>query len=273
MSNLTSDQTAQFLKTTDENINLLNIIWRYYHSLFDLTTRCCQFSLKNLTWSTVHLSLRSTETEKRNIGWSCFLCHLPLLQRFLPSEFGNDVDRNHAVDPAKSAFKTKSQIRRAIEAEKIPYTFVSSNFFAGYFLPSLAQATTPSLPTDKVIILGDGNTKCNLLTLYFCPICLLLKRDKELKEWVYWYILDCIQYAPAIFNYEEDIGTFTIKAVDDPRTLNKVLYLRPPGNIYSHNELVSLWEKKTGKTFERVYVSEEDLLKQIQGLEWLNCDV
>lgn len=149
------------------------------------------------------------------------------IKRFFPSEFGNDVDRSNAVDPAKSAFKVKSQIRRAVEAEKIPYTYVSSNFFAGYFLPSLAQATTKSLPTDKVFILSDGNAK-------------------------------------AIFNYEEDIGTFTIKAVDDPRTLNKVLYLRPAANIYSHNELVSLWEKKTGKTFERVYISEEDILKQIQ---------
>ncbi|KAH0466659.1 hypothetical protein IEQ34_003897 [Dendrobium chrysotoxum] len=149
------------------------------------------------------------------------------IKRFLPSEFGNDVDRTNAVDPAKSAFRLKSQIRRAIEAEKIPYTYVSTNFFAGYFLPSLAQATTTSLPTDKVFILGDGNTK-------------------------------------AIFNYEEDIGTFTVKSVDDPRTLNKVLYLRPSGNIYSHNELVSLWEKKTGKTFERVYISEEEILKQIQ---------
>ncbi|PKU61383.1 isoflavone reductase-like protein [Dendrobium catenatum] len=149
------------------------------------------------------------------------------IKRFLPSEFGNDVDRTNAVDPAKSAFGIKSQIRRAIEAEKIPYTYVSSNFFAGYFLPSLAQATTTSLPTDKVIILGDGNTK-------------------------------------AIFTYEEDIGTFTVKSVDDPRTLNKVLYLRPSGNIYTHNELVSLWEKKTGKTFERVYISEDEILKQIQ---------
>lgn len=69
----------------------------------------------------------------------------------------------------------------------------------------------------------------------------------------------------AIFLNEDDIGTYTIKAVDDPRTLNKVLYLRPSANILSHNELISLWEKKVGKTFERVYVPEEEVLKQIQG--------
>ena len=70
----------------------------------------------------------------------------------------------------------------------------------------------------------------------------------------------------AVFNKEEDIGTFTIKAVDDLRTLNKILYIRPPANIYSFNELVSLWERKIGKTLERIYVPEEQLLKQIQGV-------
>ncbi|CAA2970025.1 isoflavone reductase-like protein [Olea europaea var. sylvestris] len=149
------------------------------------------------------------------------------VKRFFPSEFGNDVDRTRAVGPAKSAFATKAQIRRAIEAEGIPYTYVSSNYFAGYSLPTLAQPGATAPPRDKVIIPGDGNAK-------------------------------------AVFNYEEDIGTYTIKAVDDPRTLNKILYIKPPKNIYSFNELVALWEKKIGKTLEKEYVSEEQLVKQIQ---------
>lgn len=78
------------------------------------------------------------------------------VQRFLPSDFGNDVDRTQAVEPAKSIFALKASIRRAIEAEGIPYTYVSSNYFAGYFIPTLGQLAPP---TDKVIILGDGNTK------------------------------------------------------------------------------------------------------------------
>lgn len=69
----------------------------------------------------------------------------------------------------------------------------------------------------------------------------------------------------AIFNKEEDIGAYTIKAVDDPRTLNKILYIRPPANTISFNDLVSLWEKKIGKTLERIYVPEEQLLKNIEG--------
>ena len=69
----------------------------------------------------------------------------------------------------------------------------------------------------------------------------------------------------AIFNKEEDIGTYTIKAVDDPRTLNKILYIRPPANTISFNEIVSLWETKIGKTVEKVYVPDEQLLEKIQG--------
>lgn len=72
-------------------------------------------------------------------------------------------------------------------------------------------------------------------------------------------------YDTAVFNKEEDIGTVTLRAVDDPRTLNKILYIKPPNNIYSFNDLVFLWEKKIGKTLERVYVPEEELLKNIQG--------
>ena len=64
---------------------------------------------------------------------------------------------------------------------------------------------------------------------------------------------------------EEDIGTFAIKAVDNPKTLNKTLYLRLPANTLSFNELVALWEKKIGKTLEKVYVSEEQVVKLIAG--------
>ncbi|KAL9231649.1 hypothetical protein vseg_006848 [Gypsophila vaccaria] len=149
------------------------------------------------------------------------------VKRFLPSEFGVDVDRTSAVEPAKSAFAVKATIRRAVEAAEIPHTYVSANNFAGLFLPSLSQpgATTP--PRDKVVILGDGNPK-------------------------------------AAFNKEDDIATYTIQAVDDPRTLNKTLYIKPPGNTLSFNELVALWEKKIGKTLEKVYVPEDQVLKNIQ---------
>ncbi|KAH9693032.1 isoflavone reductase [Citrus sinensis] len=81
------------------------------------------------------------------------------VKRFFPSEFGNDVDRVNAVEPAKSSFSIKAQIRRAVEAEGIPHTFVASNCFAGYFLPTLCQPGVSVPPRDKLTILGDGNAK------------------------------------------------------------------------------------------------------------------
>ncbi|KAL4581279.1 hypothetical protein LXL04_017490 [Taraxacum kok-saghyz] len=85
-----------------------------------------------------------------------------ITKKFYPSEFGNDVDRTNAVEPAKSAFATKAQIRRAIESEGIPHTYVSANCYAGYFLPTLSQPAATAPPRDKVVILGDGNAKGKL---------------------------------------------------------------------------------------------------------------
>jgi len=68
-----------------------------------------------------------------------------------------------------------------------------------------------------------------------------------------------------VFVKEEDIATYTIKAADDPRTLNKILYMRPPANVLSFNEIVSLWERKIGTTLEKTYLLEDELLQKIQG--------
>lgn len=150
------------------------------------------------------------------------------IKRFLPSEFGNDVDRVQALEPAKSIFNLKVQIRRAVEEAQIPHTFVVSNGFAGYFVSNLFHPGLTSPPRDRVLIHGSGDVK-------------------------------------TISVFEEDIGTYTIKAIDDPRTLNKTLHIRPLENILTQNELVALWEKKIGKTLEKEYLPEEEIVKQIEG--------
>uniref|UniRef100_A0A803MMX2 NmrA-like domain-containing protein n=1 Tax=Chenopodium quinoa TaxID=63459 RepID=A0A803MMX2_CHEQI len=153
------------------------------------------------------------------------------IKRFLPSEFGMDVDRVSGVEPAQSLIEAKSQIRRVIEEENIPYTVVCSYYFARTSIQTFFQPELKAPPRDRVYILGDGTTK-------------------------------------GIYNMEEDIAMYTIKAMDDPRTLNKILHIlhiSPPANIYSFNELVSLWENKLGKKLEKIYVKEEQLLKNIQG--------
>ncbi|KAI4320978.1 hypothetical protein MLD38_034405 [Melastoma candidum] len=217
------------------------------------------------------------------------------VKRFLPSEFGLDVDRLNAVEPAKSTFARKSQIRRAVEEAGIPYTFVTSNCFAGYFLPSFVQPWATSPPRDKVVIRGDGNQKVvfnkedDIGTYTVKAVddprtlnkILYLKPPKNIYYFARYFLPSFVQPGATspprdkvvilgdgnqkvVFNKEDDIGTYTIKAVDDPRTLNKILYLKPPKNIYSFNELVALWEKKIGKKLEKIYVPEEQVLKQIE---------
>ncbi|KAH9614780.1 hypothetical protein KSS87_014042 [Heliosperma pusillum] len=157
---------------------------------------------------------------------------LKIIDAIKDAEFGNDVDHmTHAVDPAKKDWAKKAEIRRAVEAKGIPYTYVATNFSAGYFLHSLSQLDVTSPPRDKIVILGDGTPK-------------------------------------AIFTEEGDIGTYTIRSINDPRTLYKTLHIRPAANTISFNELVSLWEKKIGKTLEKVYVPEQQVLKNIQETEF-----
>ncbi|KAM3709578.1 hypothetical protein ACJW31_02G182100 [Castanea mollissima] len=80
------------------------------------------------------------------------------IKRFFLSKFGVDVDRAKAVDPIEHHLRVKPSIRRSIEAEGVPYTYLVSNGFAGYFLPDYGIALTAP-PRDKVEIIGDGNTK------------------------------------------------------------------------------------------------------------------
>ncbi|KAM3297306.1 hypothetical protein ACQJBY_039262 [Aegilops geniculata] len=151
------------------------------------------------------------------------------VKRFLPSEFGSDVERAHTVDPAATLFAGKVSLRRLIEAEGIPHTYICCNAFAETYLPSIGDVTAVGAgpPSDKITVLGDGDAK-------------------------------------AVFVAEEDIAAYTVRAVDDPRTLNKILYMRPPANILSHNDLISIWERKAGRTFQIVRIPEADLLKMIK---------
>jgi len=64
-----------------------------------------------------------------------------------------------------------------------------------------------------------------------------------------------------VLNYEEDIATYTIKVANDPRTCNRVVIYRPLKNILSQLELISLWEKTTGRSFNRIHVPEEEIVK------------
>lgn len=149
------------------------------------------------------------------------------IKRFFPSEFVLDPDKTRVSDLDHNFYLRKSEIRRLIESESIPHTYVCCNFYMSYLLPSLVQPDLETPPRDKVCIFGDGNVK-------------------------------------GVFVNVTDVAAFTISTVDDPRTLNKTLYLRPPCNTLSMNEFVDIWEIKIEKRLERTHISGEELLKKIQ---------
>ena len=91
-------------------------------------------------------------------------------QRFLPSEFGIDPARmENAIEPGRVTFDEKMEVRKAIEEANIPFTYISANCFAGYFVGNLSQMGTLLPPKEKVTLYGDGNVKgiamCSLSNL------------------------------------------------------------------------------------------------------------
>ncbi|XP_042481740.1 bifunctional pinoresinol-lariciresinol reductase 2-like isoform X2 [Macadamia integrifolia] len=151
------------------------------------------------------------------------------IKRFLPSEFGTDpAQMGNAMEPGRVTFDDKMVVRKAINDAGIPFTYVSANCFAGYFLGGLCQPGKIIPSRDSVVLLGDGNQK-------------------------------------AIYVDEDDIATYTIKTIEDPRTLNKTLYLRPPENILSQREVVGIWEKLIGKVLHKSTISNEEFLTTMKG--------
>ncbi|KAL7001249.1 leucoanthocyanidin [Sarracenia purpurea var. burkii] len=145
------------------------------------------------------------------------------IKRFLPSEFGHDVDRADPVEPGLTMYEEKRKVRRLIEESGVPYTYICCNSIASWPYYDNTHPSQVLPPLDHFQIYGDGSVK-------------------------------------AYFVAGSDIGKFTMKAVDDVRTLNKSVHFRPPCNFLNINELASLWEKKIGRSLPRVTVTEDDLL-------------
>ncbi|GJN30945.1 hypothetical protein PR202_gb19293 [Eleusine coracana subsp. coracana] len=145
------------------------------------------------------------------------------VKRFLPSEFGHDVDRARPVGAGLGFYEEKRRVRRAAEASGVPYTYICCNSIAGWpYFDNTHPSEVPP-PLDRFQIYGDGTVR-------------------------------------AFFVAGSDIGKFTIKAAYDPRSANKIVHFRPASNLLSTNEMASLWESKIGRTLPRVTLSEDDLL-------------
>lgn len=186
------------------------------------------------------------------------------VQRFLPSEFGIDPARmENALEPGRVTFDEKMVVRRAIQEAKIPFTYVSANCFAGYFAGNLSQMVTLLPPKEKVCIYGDGNVKGTCLV----RVTSLFDKFSIDKRVTLIYTQLFFNYMHAVvFMDEDDIATYTIKTIDDPRTINKTVYLRPPENILTQRQLVEIWEKLAGKQLEKVHIPNDQFLATMKGI-------
>ncbi|KAL8138107.1 hypothetical protein V2J09_004108 [Rumex salicifolius] len=188
--------------------------------------------INNKEWMEKILREREIEVVISAVGGANILDQIPLVhaiksvptvKRFLASEFGHDVDRASPVEPGLTMYLEKREVRRAIEEAAVPYTHICCNSIASWPYHDNTHPSEVTPPMDRFQIYGDGSVK-------------------------------------AYFVAGTDIGKFTMKAVDDPRTLNKMVHFRPPCNYLNINELASLWENKIGKTLPRITISEADLL-------------
>ncbi|KAL4183349.1 hypothetical protein AMTRI_Chr11g97760 [Amborella trichopoda] len=148
------------------------------------------------------------------------------IKRFFPSEFGVESRRAHSLRPFQRIIDNKKEIQRAIKEGGIPYTIVAGNGFGAYFVDYLLN---PQHQRDEITIYGDGHAK-------------------------------------AVLNFEEDIAAFTIRSVDDVCTLNRLVICKPPKNIISQLDMISLREKRCRKTLKKRYISEEEVIKLIESL-------
>lgn len=81
------------------------------------------------------------------------------MQRFIPSEFGADPTKVQILGMDYGFYERKAEIRRCVESEGIPYTYICCNFLARYLLPSLVQPGLEAPPRDEIKIFGSGNVK------------------------------------------------------------------------------------------------------------------
>ncbi|XP_027183064.1 isoflavone reductase homolog [Coffea eugenioides] len=154
------------------------------------------------------------------------------IKRFLPSEFGMDPARmGDALEPGRVTFDEKMIVRKAIEEAKIPFTYICGCCFAGYFVGNLSQLCTLVPPKEKVNIYGNGNMKVAYMD-------------------------------------EDDIATYTIKTIDDPRALDKTVYLRPPENILTQRQLIEKWENLRGRKLEKCSIPAKDFLASMKDMDY-----
>ncbi|XP_012701328.1 isoflavone reductase homolog IRL [Setaria italica] len=83
--------------------------------------------------------------------------HCIALQRFMPSEYGCDVEvAEHMLEPARSILGAKVRVREALTAAGVPRTIVCSYWCQGFLLPRAGNPEADGPPHTTATIFGDG---------------------------------------------------------------------------------------------------------------------
>ncbi|KAJ4286540.1 hypothetical protein N0V90_013240 [Kalmusia sp. IMI 367209] len=147
------------------------------------------------------------------------------VRRYLPCFFAT-------VAPPKGALllrEMKEDVLNHIKNVKLPYTVVDVGWWYQVNLPRL-----PSGRIDYAVmetsdgIAGDGNV----------PIALTDLRD---------------------------VGTFVVRIIFDPRTLNRMVFAYT--EVLTHNQIYDLLERVSGESLQRKYVLADDIKARIRGVE------
>ncbi|KAL2498510.1 NmrA-like negative transcriptional regulator family protein [Abeliophyllum distichum] len=156
--------------------------------------------------------------------------------RFLDihQEFGNEVDRVSGLPSFQALLDNKKKIRRATEEAGIPFTYVSANSFAAYFVDYLLH---PHDKSDQDTLYGTGEAR----GIYLKSV------RKAMRSHGY---KPCDRMVVRI-NVLQKILQSCDRSLVQPCD-RKIWFL--------------LGRKKTGRTMKRIHVPEEEIVKLSESL-------
>ncbi|KAK9705055.1 hypothetical protein RND81_07G030400 [Saponaria officinalis] len=122
------------------------------------------------------------------------------IKRFLPSEFGHDVDRANPVEPGMRMYMEKRKVRRMVEEVGVPYTYICCNSIASWPYYDNTHPSQVVPPLDHFQIYGDayfvagediGRLTMKLIddpravnkSVHFRPICNFLSMNELASLW------------------------------------------------------------------------------------------
>lgn len=102
------------------------------------------------------------------ITWINLALKVPSIKRFLPSEYGTDVEYSPA-SVNEVPHQQKLKVRAALQAQdKLEYTYVVTGPYVEGFIsptPAAPEAGSYNVKAKKAFLVGDGKGKVSVITM------------------------------------------------------------------------------------------------------------